>query len=251
MQTQLRNYMKVNEYIPISFKLGDSYEEVVFKGLEYYQEDSEISGAKKIVYTDKPKDMTIKFYRDVKPADSVQPAKAYLIPQEWKELVERLKLHGVEVSQLSEEKSFNVKRYKFKDIKFNNFSNEGRHRVSFDFDIYSEEVVVPAGTFFVSTNQRTIRIITHLLEPKCSDSFVQWGFMNQIFEQKEYFEGYVMEDIAAEMLSNDPELKKEFEEKLINDEAFRNNSYERLNFFYKKSPYWDKQLNLYPIMRVD
>ncbi len=240
-----------DEYIPISFKLGDSYEEVIFKGLEYYEENSEISGGKKIVYTDKPKDMNIKFYRDVKPADSIQPAKAYLIPQEWQGLVERLKFHGVEISQLSKEQSFNVKRYKFKNIKFNNSSNEGRHRVNFDFDIYSEEVVVPEGTFFVSTNQRTIRIITHLLEPKCSDSFVQWGFLNQIFEQKEYFESYVMEDIAAEMLLHDMELKKEFEEKLISDDTFRNNSYERLNFFYKKSPYWDKQLNLYPIMRID
>ncbi len=250
-ENSIKKLYEGEEFIPISFQLGDSYEEVVFKGLEYYQENSEISGAEKIVYTDKPNDMTIKFYRDVKPADSVQPAKAYLIPQEWKEIVERLKLHGVEVSQLSEEKSFIVKRYRFKDIKFNNFSNEGRHRVSLNYDIYSEEMIVPAGTFFVSTNQRTIRIITHLLEPKCSDSFVQWGFMNQIFEQKEYFEGYVMEDIAAEMLSNDPELKKEFEEKLINDEAFRNNSYERLNFFYKRSPYCDKQLNLYPILRIE
>jgi hypothetical protein len=80
---------------------------------------------------------------------------------------------------------------------------------------------------------------------------VQWGFMNQIFEQKEYFENYVMEPLAEEMLNSDPDLKKEFEKKLSEDEAFRNNPYERLNYFYKRLPYWDKALNLYPIMRID
>jgi hypothetical protein len=89
------------------------------------------------------------------------------------------------------------------------------------------------------------------LEPKSADSFVQWGFMNQIFEQKEYYEDYVMEKLAEEMLKNNPELKKEFEEKLKTDEAFRNNPRARLDFFYERSPYPDKQLNVYPIMRID
>jgi hypothetical protein len=80
---------------------------------------------------------------------------------------------------------------------------------------------------------------------------VQWGFMNQIFEQKEYYEDYVMEKLAEEMLENDAELKKEFEEKLISDENFRNSSKARLDFFYEKSPYPDKQLNVYPILRVE
>jgi hypothetical protein len=82
----------------------------------------------------------------------------------------------------------------------NSTSNEGRQRVSFEYDTYKEKSSFPAGTFYVSTNQRTVRIITHLLEPKSPDSFVQWGFMNQIFEQKEYFENYVMEPMAEEML---------------------------------------------------
>jgi hypothetical protein len=34
-------------------------------------------------------------------------------------------------------------------------------------------------------------------------------------------------------VENDPELKKECEKRLAEDEAFRDNPYERLNFFYK------------------
>jgi hypothetical protein len=46
-------------------------------------------------------------------------------------------------------------------------------------------------------------------------------------------------------------LKKEFEEKLKTDEAFRNNPRARLDFFYERSPYPDKQLNVYPILRIE
>ena len=247
----IENFFNNRSFIPLSFTAGNIFEEVIFKGFEYYYEDSEISGTKKLVYTDKPKDMKIKFYRDVQPTDSVQPAKAYLIPAEWKEIVKRLELNGVKVEQLTEEKTFNVKKYKFKNVKLNAFSNEGRQRANFEIEIQSEKVNAIAGTYLVSTNQPTIKIITHLLEPKSPDSFVQWGFMNQIFEQKEYFENYVMEKIAEEMLISDSELKKEFEKKLAEDESFKNNPYERLNFFYKNSPYWDEQLNVYPVMRID
>ena len=142
-------------------------------------------------------------------------------------------------------------RYKFNDVKFSETPYEGRQTVTFNYENYEEKVNLTAGSFYVPTNQRTIKIITHLLEPKSADSFVRWGFMNQIFEQKEYYEDYVMEKLAEEMLENDPELRKEFEERLMNDENFKNNTKARLDFFYERSPYPDKQLNVYPILRIE
>ncbi|MBS4034491.1 MAG: M14 family metallopeptidase [Ignavibacterium sp.] len=239
------------EFLPLSFSTSDKFEEVEFKGIDYHYEDSDISGCKKIVYTGKPKDMILKFYNDVYAQDSVKTAKGYYILAEWKIIIDRLKLHGVEVNEVKDPSEVEVTRYKFKNIKMNTTSSEGRHRANFEYDTYTEKVIIPAGTFYVSTNQRTVRIITHLLEPKSPDSFVQWGFMNTIFERKEYFENYVMEPMAEDMLKNNPALKKEFEKKLAEDEAFRNNPYERLNYFYQRSPYWDQALNLYPIMRID
>jgi hypothetical protein len=60
-----------------------------------------------------------------------------------------------------------------------------------------------------------------------------------------------MEKVAEEMLKNDKKLKEEFELKLKNDETFKKSPYQRLNYFYKKSPYWDKNLNVYPIMIIE
>lgn len=240
------------KYLPITFSNTDKYEPVNFKGYEYYRDSSTVSDAKKLVYTDHKKDFAVKYFNDIVVTDSIKVAKGYYIPPEYSFLVDRLELHGVRPSYfVNESKKDIVTRYKFKDVKFSESSYEGRQSITFNYDTYTEEVDIPEGSYLYLTNQRTARVLTHLLEPKSADSFVRWGFMNQIFEQKEYYEDYVMEKIAAEMLENDSKLKKEFEEKLKSDEAFRNNPRARLDFFYERSPYPDKQLNVYPILRIE
>ncbi|HSW53930.1 MAG TPA: M14 family metallopeptidase [Ignavibacteriaceae bacterium] len=240
------------KYLPISFSNTDNYELMNFKGYEYYWDASAVSGTNRLIYTNNKKDFKVKYFTDVFVKDSVNVAKGYYIPPEYSYLVNRISLHGIELGSIVRRDSVvTVTKYKFKEVKYEPTSYEGRQRVSFVCDTYTEEVKIPAGSFYYSTDSRTARVLTHLLEPKSSDSFVQWGFMNQIFEQKEYYEDYVMEKLAEEMLENDPELKKEFEEKLETDEAFRNNSSARLDFFYERSPYPDKQLNVYPLLRVE
>jgi len=144
-----------------------------------------------------------------------------------------------------------VTKYRFKNVKFANSSYEGRQRVDLEYDLIREKRTVPSGTFYIPLNQRTVRIIANLLEPKSSDSFIRWGFMNAIFERKEYFEKYAMEKIAEQMLNEDVKLREEFEAKLNEDEEFRNNPEARLNFFYKRSPYQDKNYQIYPVMRIE
>ncbi len=241
-----------DEYLPLAFSNTDKFELMNFKGYKYYWDSSAVSGTKKLVYNESKMDFEMKYFNDVIVTDTIKVARGYYIPPEYSYLVDRLKLHGVHPSfLLSESKKEIVTRYKFKDVKFAETSYEGRQAVTFSYNTYSEEVIIPKGSYLYLTDQQTARILTHLLEPKSADSFIRWGFMNQIFEQKEYYENYVMEKLAEEMLTNDPELKKEFEEKLNNDETFRNSSKARLDFFYERSPYPDKQLNVYPILRVE
>lgn len=250
-RNSLMDFLYQKKHLPVKFDLSDNFEEVLFKGYDYKKIYSQISGSDKIVYTNSPKDFKVKYYRDVIVKDSIQIPDYYIIPAEWSYLVDRMSFHGIKYFTTDFDTTLKVERVRFKNVKFSNNSYEGRQRVSFELENFEEEVSIPAGSYIIPTNQRTIRIIAHLLEPKCEDSFAQWGFMNQIFEQKEYFENYVMEKIAEEMLKDDISLKNEFEEKLKSDEAFRNNPYERLNFFYKKSLYWDKQFNIYPILKIN
>jgi hypothetical protein len=52
------------------------------------------------------------------------------------------------------------------------------------------------------------------------------------------------------MMANDPALKQEFEELLSQDPEFAASASARLRFFYKRSPYWDPQMNVYPVGRI-
>ena len=94
------------------------------------------------------------------------------------------------------------------------------------------------------------KVAMNLLEPEAPDSFVRWGFFNAIFEEKEYGEPYVLEALAREMIARNPALAHEFEKLLASDEEFAASPSERLRFFHKRSPYWDPQMNLYPVGRI-
>ena len=74
--------------------------------------------------------------------------------------------------------------------------------------------------------------------------------MNVIFERKEYFETYVMEGIAREMIEEDPELEKEFMQWKEENPAFAENQWVQLEWFYKRSPWWDPNKDIYPVGKI-
>lgn len=88
-----------------------------------------------------------------------------------------------------------------------------------------------------------------LLEPQAPDSLAAWGFFNTAFERKEYMEGYVAEQVAADMLK-DPAVAAEFNARLAADAKFARSPEARLEFFYRRHPSFDERLNLYPIYRT-
>ena len=120
----------------------------------------------------------------------------------------------------------------------------------FDVERTVETRVFPPGSVVVSLAQLAARVILNLLEPQAPDSLVHWGFFNAIFEEKEYAEHYVLEDLARAMMANDPSLRQEFEQLLASDAEFAASAADRLRFFYRRSPYWDPQMNLYPVGRI-
>lgn len=240
----------VGGFLPVEFKVSENNKGFVFKGFRSEEDSSLLAGKKIIRYSKEKKDFEIPYYYDVLATDSVPVAAAYIIPRQWALLTERMKLHGIEVKELDHDTTLQVQRYSFRNVKFQKWPYEGRFQPSFELSSFSEKLSVPMGSLIVSTAQRTIRLIVNLLEPNAPDSFIKWGFLNAIFEQKEYFEDYSMEPIAEEMLKNDSKLREEFQKRLREDESFRKDPHKRLYFFYERSPYFDKELNLYPVSRI-
>jgi hypothetical protein len=88
------------------------------------------------------------------------------------------------------------------------------------------------------------------LEPQGEDSYFAWNFFDAILGQKEGFSGYAFEDIAAEYLKKDPELKKKLEQRRASDTAFAKSANAQLNFVFQNSPYFEPVSLRYPVYRV-
>jgi hypothetical protein len=93
--------------------------------------------------------------------------------------------------------------------------------------------------------------VVALLEPQAPDSFAAWGFFNACFEQKEHMEAYVAEQIAQDMLGQDPAFAQEFRRKLEQEPAFARSPGARLEFFLRRHASWDARYNLYPVLRIE
>lgn len=88
------------------------------------------------------------------------------------------------------------------------------------------------------------------LEPQATDSWFNWNYFDGILAQKEYFSDYVFEDLAADILDNNPELRAKFDEKKKSDKKFANDGRAQLDFVYKNSPYYEPTHNVYPVARL-
>lgn len=154
------------------------------------------------------------------------------------------------MTPLLKENKLEVKTSRFRNVIWQKRAYEGHHKLTYELIDSVEQRTYPAGTMLVEMNQRTARVIAHLLEPASPDSYAAWGFFDGYMEQKEYSESYVMETMAREMIRKNPALKTEFEQKKASDKSFASDPDTMLNWFYSKSPYWDSNFNLYPVGRI-
>lgn len=237
---------------PLTFRISPKTNNFTMLGFAYEIDSSAVSGRRRVNFTNNPIEVTVPFYNNFLIEKSVYIPFGYLIPPEWEIIADRLSMHNIEMYQLPFEQEMYVSYYKFDNVSFYDTPYESHHRVKeFTYDIVYDSVTIMKGSWIIPCNQRNLRLIVNALEPDADDSFLKWGFFNAIFERKEYFEYYVMEHLAEKMIITDQKLADEFFTKLDLDKEFAQDPYQRLMFFYKRSPYFDQKLNVYPILRIE
>ncbi len=235
---------------PLKLGVTEKATQIEFKGTEYKLEDSPISNSKRIVYGTAPLNISIPKFDEGKVTASAAPPLAYIIPPQYKDVIDVITAHGIKFTRLKKPLTLEVESYKLSEPKWSPASFENRVTLTAKQTPYKETRTYLAGSIVVSLDQEAAAVAIHLLEPNGPDSFVYWGFFNSVFEQKEYGEAYILEKLAREMLEKDPKLQEEFDRNLL-EPAFARSPQARLRFFYERSPYFlNQKVGIYPVGRI-
>ena len=228
---------------------------IEFRGYEYTREPSAVSGTLLTRYNPKkPQIWRIPLFDELRAGVAVTaPRGGYVVPAAYAQIVgDKLALHHIEFRKLtSASAAVDAEVFRATKVTSSPTTFEGHTTMTLEGQWTRERRAVSAGSLFVPIAQANSLLLMTLLEPKNPDALVSWGFFNTAFERKEYMEAYVAEDVAKEMLKQDPALQKQFAQRLGDDPEFARDPAARLEFFYRRHPSWDERLNLYPVYRVD
>ncbi|MCB0383744.1 MAG: hypothetical protein KDD05_10765, partial [Psychroserpens sp.] len=176
---------------------------------------------------------------------------AYIIPQGWWTIINLLQLNKVEMTRLKNDSTLTVNSYRIKNYDTRTQAYEGHYQhYNVEVDNYEAQISFQKGDYFIHTNQNALRYLIETLEPQAPDSFFNWNFFDTILQQKEGFSPYVWEDKALDLLEANPDLKKEFDLKKIDDEQFASSWYAQLDWLYKQSEHYEKAHLQYPVYRI-
>ncbi|MFC4263509.1 M14 family zinc carboxypeptidase [Ferruginibacter yonginensis] len=239
---------------PLKWRIDRSvYDSIIFKGYEQDTMLSAATGLQKMYYNKlKPYTRSIKYFNNFKPENMVEKPMAYFIPTGWNDVIERLRLNKINVTQLKNDTIINVTVYRIEDYKSRPTAYE-KHHVNYQVKTSSSQQPIQflKGDYIIYLNQKNNRYIIEMLEPTGDDSFFAWNFFDGILQQKEGYSDYRWDDIAADILKNDADLQKKLADKKATDAAFAQNSNAILNFIYKNSKWFEKAYLQYPVYRIE
>jgi hypothetical protein len=245
-------YKQKGEY-PLTWTVDTTqYSTLNFKGFEARFIPSEITGAMRLKYDrNKPFTKEVMYQNYFKATQTVTIPEAYIIPQGWHRVIDLLKLNHIKITPFKTDTTLTVESYRITGYKTRTSAYEG-HYPHYNTSLKTETKTMTfrTGDYLVSTNQSGIRYIIETLEPQAPDSFFSWNFFDTILQQKEGFSPYVFEDSAKQLLTHNPELKKEFDTKKANEEEFASNWYTQLSWIFERSNNYEKAHLQYPIYRL-
>lgn len=238
--------------VPIDWRMDRSQADtIVFKGYEGKMRPSEVTGLDRLWYDrSAPWVEEIPYWNHFKPTVTVKRPQAYIIPKAYTEVAERLRWNGVELRQLSAAATPEVEMYYIRDYE-DRRAYEGHYlHHSVEVEAVTQNWKYYEGDFVVLTDQPAARFVIETLEPQAPDSYFAWNFFDAVIGQKEYFSPYVFEDIAAEFLKENPDVRAELEAKRQADPEFAKSQWAQLYFVYQRTPYYEPTHQLYPVARV-
>lgn len=228
--------------------------QITFKGYTARYKPSAVSGEQRLYYDrEAPYERSITYYDTYRPALTISPPKAYIIPYAYDGVIDRLRANGVAMRVLEQDTVIDAYHYRITDYKTVAAPYEG-HYLHYDVATSRDQPlphIYRRGDVLINTAQRAQPYIVQTLEPQGPDSFFAWNFFDGILMQKEHFSPYIFEDTAARMLKADPMLKAALAQAKARDLELAASGSKQLEWVYKRSRYYEDTHLRYPVARVD
>jgi hypothetical protein len=238
---------------PISWSLDKSqFKEVLYKGFEAGHKPSEVSGFQRLFYDRaRPFEKSVKIFNYFAVKNTITKPKAYIIPQGWWKVIDLLRLNKVQMNQLKKDTTIEVEVYKIEDYKTTSRQYE-MHHLNSDVKVSSstQQIKFNKGDWHIPLNQVANRFLIETLEPQAEDSYFAWNYFDAILGQKEGYSAYAFEDIAADYLKINADIKNKLEQRRATDTAFAKDGRAQLNFVYQNSFWFEPAYMRYPVYRV-
>jgi hypothetical protein len=250
---QQRQQTAQQQVYPLTWKLDTSkHQAITFKGYGVDTVLSEVTGMKRIKYNhDKPYEKEVLFYNYYQPNVLVTKPKAYLLPQGWHQVVDRLQANGVAMYRLTNDTVISVAAYYIQQYQSSSKPYEKHHRnTNIKLVTKQLEMQFRKGDWVIPCGKWTDRYVVETLEPLGDDSFFSWNFFDAILQQKEGYSDYRWEDVAAQFLQDNPTVKAALEAKKREDAAFAKDASAQLYFVYQQSPWYEPVHMRYPVFRL-
>jgi murein tripeptide amidase MpaA len=244
------------EPVYLAGKVSDKSRPIVYRALKNTPFKSEVTGAGVTHYTGEVDDIQTVIHDQIDTTLAAQMPLGYLIPAAFNSAAALLQEHGVQIERTTKPLDQVFETYRFTSTKFAANASEGHVMLTVEPRIVKEKIFIPAGSYWIPMKQRRARLILSMLEPNAPDSLAAWGLLDSVFEgggrggRGGGVGEYLSEPIARRMMTDHPELRKQFEEKLASDQKFAADPRARLEWWFEQSKYQPEDSGRYPIVRV-
>ncbi|HET9503277.1 MAG TPA: M14 family metallopeptidase, partial [Hymenobacter sp.] len=227
---------------------------VQFRGYEAGHKPSAVSGQPRLYYDRaRPYTRPVPYYNTARATATAAAPVAYVIPAAWGEVLDNLRRNGMVLRELTQPLTGPAEAYTIEDYKTTPRPYEG-HYLHSQVQLktqHSKLLPLPQGAYLAVLAEQgpAARYLVEALEPQATDSFFAWGFFDSVLQQKEHFSDYVFEDLAADMLAQDPAMRQQLEDAKKADPALAASGPRQLDWVYQRSRHAEPGYRRYPVLR--
>ncbi len=167
--------------VPVAAKIAKLADKVTIRGYDQVNEDY-VQGD-----DSSQRDYQVDFFGVYEPSISVTAPQAYVVPRAASRVADRLRMHGIEIDQLTADSAAQLESYSIKKITRGKSSYEGARLSTAEVDGRQQQATVQAGDFLIATSQPLGTLAVLLLEPTADDGLLTWGFFPNATQQGDRF----------------------------------------------------------------